>query len=181
MMRRAVATLALVCALAGCSSADTSSAESDGPELRMSVPAFDEGLPRNLRFGDHAIGQILVRDSTVDATVSITVESVRHGDTKAISGLVFPGITARSRAYYVDVSITHRGGPDAGGLDVPLYVQDRWDGLKGVMSSPWELAEPFRPCPSGPLPAVFESGDRAEMCLVFTASPGRPCGPERSR
>lgn len=150
-------------ALTGCSSSST---EPDAP-TEPSPPPTAEPASVSVDLGD---AETVSWAPTADLTgeLSITVEKVREGGPQDFVGLVGPGITGSNQPFYVDAVITNEADADFGGLDVPLYLADS----RGVLSPPWSFASPFEPCPSGPLPETFGSGDETEVCLVFFGSPG---------
>lgn len=166
MVRSAVLTLVLACALAGCSTAEPGTPAPAAPDASTSEPTV-EPTPTRLSFGD---AESVTWEPTGDLVgeLSISVDKVREGDFADFDGLVGAGITADNQPFYVDAVIANEGDADLGGLDVPLYLQDS----NGILSPPWGFAEPFQPCDSGPLPEPFGSGEEAELCLVFLGSPG---------
>lgn len=172
--RTTIAWLALSVGLTGALSAcgsdevspdttgDGSSVGPDSEGSQTPTPA-----PTELAFGD---AQTVAWQPTDDlsAAVSIRVETVREARGSDFEGLAAAGITEDNQPYYADVVITNEGDADLGGLDVPLYLADS----NGTLTPPSKFAEPFEPCPSGPLPASFGPGAEASLCLVFVASPG---------
>lgn len=166
MVRSAVLTLVLACALAGCSSADPAAQEPPAPDAPTTEPATIQS-PTQLSFGE---AESVTWEPTADLSgaLSLRIDEVRAGDFKDFAGLVGPGITADNAPFYVDAVIANEGDADLGGLDVPLYLADS----HGTLSPPWGFATPFEPCDSGPLPEQFAAGEEVEMCLVFLGSPG---------
>lgn len=163
MMRRAVLTLVLACAVSACAPDATSPEAEETPTTSQSpTPA----APTELSFGDT---ESVTWAPTGDLTgeLSITVDRVRKGDFADFDGLAGSGITEDNQPFYIDAVIVNDGDADFGGLDVPLYLRDS----NGTLSPPWGFATPFKPCDSGPLPASFGAGEEAELCLVFFGSP----------
>jgi len=166
MVRSAVLTLVVACALAGCSAA--------GPETPTPAPSADpaseptsEPDPTQLSFGD-AESVTWEPSGDLAGQLSISIDRVREADFADFEGLVGSGLTRDNQPFYVDAVIANESGADLGGLHVPLYLQDS----NGILSPPWGFAEPFEPCDSGPLPEPFGTGEEAELCLVFLGSPG---------
>jgi hypothetical protein len=166
MLRSAVLTLVLACALAGCSTDEPAAPTPTASDASSTEPSV-EPTPTQLSFGD---AESVTWEPTGDLAgeLSISVDKVREGDFSDFDGLVGSGITADNQPFYVDAVIANEGDADLHGLDVPLYLQDS----NGILSPPWGFAEPFKPCDSGPLPEPFGAGEEAELCLVFLGSPG---------
>ncbi len=164
MMRSAVLTLVLACALTACASDDPEPETTATPSA--SEPTTQTATPTQLSFGD---AESVTWSPTADVTggLSIQVDQVREGDFADFDGLAGSGITEANQPFYVDAVIANEADADLGGLDVPLYLLDS----NGTLSPPWGFATPFKPCDSGPLPEPFGAGEEAEMCLVFFGSP----------
>ena len=163
MMRSAVLSVVLACALVACGEPQVD------PPAATDTPTAEptsESAPTEVGFG-YAQSVAWAPASDVAGTLTISVEKVRSGDFGDFVGLAGSGITKANQPFYVDVSIANEGDVDLGGLDVPLYLEDS----RGTLSPPWGFAAPFEPCASGPLPDAFAPGDEAEVCLVFFASP----------
>jgi hypothetical protein len=165
MMRSAVSTLVLACALTACG-ADDSEPEPTAPPS-ASETATEAATPTQLGFGA-AVSVAWAPTTDLAGELSISVDEVREGDFGDFDGLVGSGITEDNQPFYVEAVITNEGDAGLGGLDVPLYLQDS----NGTLSPPWGFAEPFGPCDSGPLPEPFGAGEETKMCLVFFGSPG---------
>lgn len=164
MMRGAVLTLVLACALSACAT------NAEDPESTATpTPTVSPTEHLALTVLDFGTAQTVAWAPTTDlaSALSITVEEAREGDFADFAGLEGSGITEANQPFYVDVLIANEGDTDLGGLDVPLYLEDS----RGTLSPPWGFVTPFKPCDSGPLPAPFGAGEEIETCLVFFGSP----------
>ncbi|MEO5662588.1 MAG: hypothetical protein ABIR39_04820 [Nocardioides sp.] len=165
MMRSAVLTLVLACALSACASGTEDPGSTATPTPSETPTETVE--PTVLAFGA-AQTVAWAPTAALAGELSISVEKVRAGDFADFDGLEGSGITEANQPFYVDALIANDGDVDLGGRDVPLYLQDS----NGTLSPPWGFATPFKPCDSGPFPVSFAPGAELETCLVFFASPG---------
>lgn len=169
IMRMTLAWVALAVGLTGALSAcgsDDASPDAT-PDSSPSASQTPTAAPTELSFGDaETVTWAPINDLSTE--LSLQVDTVREGRASDFEGLAAPGITEDNQPYYVDVVVGNEGDAEIGGLDVPLYLVDS----SQTLSPPSKFADPFEPCPSGPLPSSFGAGDKAEMCLVFFSSVG---------
>lgn len=167
MRRTVLLATALVLSLTSCSDDDPGPepAPSQAPATTADVASTDPGS--ELEFGDPAT-LVWQPAQGLTGVLDLTVESVTEQRQSVLDGWARDEAMAAARPYFVLVSLTNSGESDLSGQAVPLYLRDD----NGTLGAPWTLGGDFTPCQSGPLPAPFEPGDEAEMCLVYLAPDG---------
>lgn len=173
---RSLVALALAGALAlsGCSGGGEptgTKTTSGSPSAPVSSPAYldvPEGVTLTaqggqLAVGDHAVvayeprqGEVGVLDLRVTKLEKTTFK-------RSFAGWKLDKATKQATPYFVHVTVANVGDTDLGGRRVPLYIVDGTNTL--IESS--TFASTFKPCPSDPLPATFDNGARAKVCLVY--------------
>ena len=191
-MRGLVCAATVLVALAGCSEsndeppvattpsppAETSSAEPSLAETSSAIPTKDAAtatpyLPvpdgvdltaqgSDLKVGDPATIAWEPRKKVVGA-LTIWVTRLERASLKALSAFRLDATQKRSAPYYVRATVGNVGKTDLAGVSVPLYLVDGRDTL--IQATPF--AATFTPCPSKALPSPFETGAKAEVCLVY--------------
>ena len=172
-MRVAALALAVVLATSGCSERaepDGDAAASDATTPVAPSPTAPAGVETtapgtSLRYGDEATVAWQVGPDGEVAVVDLRVDSVEEASPRDFVGWLRDESASESRPYYVRVHARNVGEVDPGGESLPLYLLDDAD----TMGPAWGFEGTFRPCPSGPLPASFAPGERADLCLVYLA------------
>jgi hypothetical protein len=182
--RRHVTALAATAALAlaGCSDDSGTGGGgadgSDGAEAEASTPtpsttvAVPEGVEltepgTQLEFGDTAT--LAHEAGKKGGVLDIRVDSAVRGALEDFAGFELDDpYKKRGNYYYVRVTVKNAGDEPFGDVPVPLW------GISGTntLLQAVQFTSAFTKCPTEPLPADFEPGDKFKTCLVYL-SPNR--------
>lgn len=167
-----VATALLIAsALAACSGGEPD------PEAAAATPAGFT-LPEGVTLSKPAMtldpGQaatVVVEGGGDGAASAVTtkVTEISPGDIKDFGSFRLDAASRAATPYYVKATVTNRGPDSLKGTSAPFVAHDD----ANVVYPPNVITGPFKPCEGGTLPEKFESGDSAEVCLVFLVPKGR--------
>jgi hypothetical protein len=145
------------------STSSSSSATAPGsPEVVEGVSLTSPGS--RLKVGDTA--RVSWKpDQTTTAVIAVTVTRLLKVPISTFDDWRLDPATRRSTPYFVHATVRNLGRSDLSHVPVPLYLLD---GRETLLQARRLLAR-FTPCPSRPLPARFEGGDKASVCLVYFA------------
>ena len=104
-------------------------------------------------------------DQTTTGVVAVTVTRLLKVPISTFDDWRLDPATRRSTPYFVHATVRNLGTSDLSHVPVPLYLLDQRETLLQAR----RLLAQFAPCPSRPLPARFEGGDKASVCLVYFA------------
>ena len=169
--------LAAALALAGCSGdGDSGDGEAGETEAASASPSTTVEVPEGvevtepgtqLEFGDtatlpHEVGK-------VGGVLGIRVDSASQGSIQDFAGFELDDpYKKRGNYFYVRVTVRNVGEEPLGDIPVPLW------GISGdnTLLQAVQFTSAFTTCPTEPLPADFEPGDKFTTCLVYL-SPNR--------
>jgi len=143
----------------------TSSTASAGPQLPEAVDGVTLTAPGSrLKLGDTA--RVSWKpDHRPTGVIAVKVTRVLKMPIGTFHDWRLDPATRRSTPYFVHATVRNVGKSDLSHVAVPLYVLDQRETLLEAR----RLLAQFSPCPSRPLPAKFERGDTASVCLVYFA------------
>lgn len=167
MRRSILLSTALALSLTSCAGADPGPAAAPGPQATAAGDTSSTEPGTDLGYGEVAT-LVWQPAASLTGTLDLSVDAVAEQPQSVFDDWLRDEALADARPYFVTVSLANSGDTDLSDQAVPLYLRDD----NGALGAPWTLGGDFTACQSGPLPAPFEPGAEAEMCLVYLVPDG---------